>query len=391
MALTINSGLVDDGDILSNERVIDMSDVIDTLESDFAQFTSALMKVRSKPATSSKVEWLEDRLFPRKSALAASATSADSSISVTTGEGVYFIVGDVVRNTLTGEAYEVTGITTDSVGITRSIGSVAAASSASANAELIIVANASPQGARLPTAKVVERVAAYNYTQIVRHSYSFTRTLTQSNLYTSGEPNYERKKKAAEHKRALEQMVFLGARDLDTSGQGGNEPSGFCGGAFEFISTNVHDAAGTMAASSFEGFMETDLQYGSQNKVMFAAPRVSRVLSSYPLTAWTRATPQNAIWGVKVDGFISGAFGYEVPVFVKREWGEFAKGTAGQMGSKAFLIDMDAVRWRPLQSTVLLRNRQDNDADRVTEEYLTEASLEFQHEAKHALLINVTG
>lgn len=52
---------------------------------------------------------------------------------------------------------------------------------------------------------------------------------------------------------------------------------------------------------------------------------------------------------------------------------------------------MDAVRYRPLQSTVLLRNRQDNDADRVTEEYLTEASLEFQHEAKHSLIINVTG
>lgn len=388
MPVAINSGLVDDSDILSNERVIDMSDVVDTLESDFTQFTTAMMKVRSKPANSSKVEWLEDRLFPRKSALAASATSADSSVSVTTGEGIYFIVGDLFRNTLTGEAFEVTGVTTDSIGVTRSVGSVAAASSASANAELIIVANASLQGARAPTSKVVERVAAYNYTQIVRHSYSFSRTLTQSKVYVpGGELNYERKKKAIEHKRALEAMFFFGARELDT---GGAEPQGFSGGAKEFISTNIHDAAGAMAASSWEGFMETDLQWGSQNKVMFAAPRVSRVLSSYPLTAWTRATPQNTVWGIKVDGFISGAFGFEVPVFVKREWGEFSKGTAGQIGSQAYLIDMDAVRYRPLQGTVLLRNRQDNDADRVTEEYLTEASLEFQHEQKHAILINVT-
>ena len=163
MAVTINSGLVDDADILANERVIDMSDIIDTLESDFTQFSSALMKVRSKPANSSKVEWLEDRLMPRKSALAASATSATGSIDVTANEGVYFNVGDLVRNTLTGEAYEVTGVTTDAVGITRSIGSVAAVSSASANAELIIVANAALQGARAPASKVVERVAAYNY------------------------------------------------------------------------------------------------------------------------------------------------------------------------------------------------------------------------------------
>jgi hypothetical protein len=361
------------------------------LESDFTQFSTALMKVRSKPANSSKVEWLEDRLFPRKSALAASATSATGSIDVTAGEGVYFIVGDVVRNTLTGEAYEVTGVTTDAVGITRSIGSVAAVTSASANAELVIVANAAPQGARAPTSKVVERVAAYNYTQIVRHSYSFTRTLTQSSLYTSGEPGYERKKKAVEHKRALEAMLWFGARDLDTSGQGGNEPAGFSGGVVEFISTNIHDATGTMAASSFESFMETDLQFGSQDKVIFASPRFSRVLSGYPRDNWTRSTPQSTVWGVKVDGFVSGAFGYELPVMVKREWGEFSKGTASQYGSRAFVIDMDAVRWRPLQPTVLLRNRQDNDADRVTEEYLTEASLEFQHEQKHSMFINVTG
>ena len=388
MALTINEGLVDDLDILQNERVVDMSDIIDTLESDFTQFSTALMKVRSKPANSSKVEWIEDRLFPRVSALAASATSATTSIDVTADEGVYFNVGDLVRNTLTGEAYEVTGVTTDAVGVTRSIGSVAAASSASANAQLVIVANASLQGATAPAAKVVERTAAYNYTQIVRHSYSFTRTLTQSSLYTKGEPMYERKKKAVEHKRALEGMLWFGARDLDS---GGSEPQGFSGGVVEFISTNIHDAAGTMASSSFEGFMETDLQFGSSNKVMFAAPRVSRVLSSYPLTAWTRSSPNNSLWGVHVDGFISGAFGYEVPVFTKREWGEFSKGTASQYGSRAFLIDMDAVRWRPMQNTVLLRNRQANDADRVTEEYLTEASLEFQHEQKHSMLINVTG
>ena len=58
MAVGINTGLVDDSDILANERVIDMSDIVGQLETDMTQFTTALMKVRSKPATSSKVEWL---------------------------------------------------------------------------------------------------------------------------------------------------------------------------------------------------------------------------------------------------------------------------------------------------------------------------------------------
>lgn len=386
MAVTINSGLVDDSDILSNERVIDMSEIVGRLETEMTQFTTALMKVRSKAAHSSKVEWLEDRLFPRLSALAASATSAASSISVTTDEGAYFNVGDLVRNTLTGEAYEVTGVTTDSVGIARSVGTVAAASSASAGAQLVIIGNASLQGADTPTSKVVERTAVYNYTQIFRRSFSFTRTLTQSNLYTGGEPNYERKKKGIEHKSDLEHGLFFGARDLDT---GGAEPQGFMGGLVEYLTTNLHDAGGALTATELDTFLQTDLQYGNQNKVIFASPTVARVISTFARDNWTRATPSNTVWGVKVDGLVSGAYGYELPVFVKREWGAYSAANNGY-GSRAFVVDMDKVRIRPLQPTVLLRNRQGNGQDRVTEEYLTETSFEIHNEAAHAMIYGVT-
>ena len=363
-----------------------MSEIVGLLETDYTQFTTALMKVRSKPAQSTKVEWLEDRLFPRKSALAASATSAATSIDVTTGEGTYFNVGDLVRNALTGEAYEVTGVTSDAVGVTRSIGTVAAASSAS-GAELVIIGNASLQGASTPTAKVTERSAVYNYTQIFRLSYSFTRSLTQSNLYTGGEPNYERKKKGVEHKRQIESGLFFGARDLDT---GGSEPQGFMGGLVEFLTTNLHDPSGQMTSTELDTYLQTDLQYGSgQNKVLFASPTVARVISTFARDNWTRATPQNTLWGVKVDGLVSGAFGYEVPVFVKREWGEFSS-SSNQYGSWAFVVDMDKVRIRPLQNTVLLRNRQDNGQDRVTEEYLTETSFEIHNEQAHAIIKGVT-
>jgi Family of unknown function (DUF5309) len=386
MAYTVAEGLVDDQDILSNERVIDMDDVIDMLEVDITQFTTALMKVASTPATSSKVEWLEDRLFPRLSALAASATSAATSLDVTTDEGQYFNVGDVVRNAVSGEAYEVTGVTTDAIGVTRSIGSVAAATSAS-GAELVIIGNAYLQGARLGTPKVLQRVNQYNYTQIFRHPYSFTRTLTQSRLYGGSEPNKERKKKGIEHKRALENTFFFGARDLDT---GGSEPQGFCGGLVEFITSNLHDPSGTMTASELDTFLQTDLQHGSMSKVAFISPTVARVISAYASSVWRQLEPSSTqVFGVHVDAYISGAYGYNMPVFVKKDWNDFAT-TSSQYGSWAFVVDMSAVKMRPLQSTVLLRNRQDNDADRVTEEYLTETSLEIQHEAKHAIIKNVT-
>lgn len=197
---------------------------------------------------------------------------------------------------------------------------------------------------------------------------------------------FERQKKGVEHKRQLENTFFFGGRDLLT---GGSEPQGFMGGLLYFITSNVHDPSGAMTNTELDTFLQTDLQYGSSDKVIFCSPTFARIVSTYARDNWVRATPQNTLYGVKVDGFVSGAFGYEIPIFVKRAWGDLAT-TSSQYGSWAFVVDMGAVRMRPLQTTVLLRNRQANDADRVTEEYLTETSLEVQNESKHARIVNAT-
>ena len=53
---TILNGLVDDQDILSNERVIDMDDAIAMLDPDTSQFFTMLVRVARKAAESTKVE-----------------------------------------------------------------------------------------------------------------------------------------------------------------------------------------------------------------------------------------------------------------------------------------------------------------------------------------------
>lgn len=57
MAVSIESGVVDDNTILSNRRVIDMNPVISMLDPEVSQFTTILMKLASKPAFSQKVEY----------------------------------------------------------------------------------------------------------------------------------------------------------------------------------------------------------------------------------------------------------------------------------------------------------------------------------------------
>lgn len=157
-----------------------------------------LMKISKDKAKSYKIEWWEDQLLPRASALAASAASDVTALTVTTNEGYYFKAGDIVRNVTTGEAMRVTGASASALTVVRGIGGVTAASSASSGTagQLVIVGGSNAQGATLPTAIITERVLSYNYTSIQRDSFRFVETVIASDYYTGNQFELERYKKA---------------------------------------------------------------------------------------------------------------------------------------------------------------------------------------------------
>lgn len=386
MAIPTLSGLIDDQDILQNERVIDMDPVIAMLDPDTSQFMTMLMRVARTAAESTKAEWLEDELFPRLSSVASGGASNGASIVVATGEGAYFRANDILRNARTGVAIRVLSVSTDTLTVSNAIGRVSFAAHAAAD-QLLIVGNSSAQGATLGTRKVTKRVAQYNYTQIVRNPYGFTRSLMASKLYGGPEPMKERKKKAVEHKRAIEYTLFWGTRNLDVSG---SEPNGQTGGLFEFVTTNVKNAAGSLTKALLDTYMRDFLQHGDQNGVLFVSPVVSQAISGFLRDAWQPTSVETRLWGAKVDGFISGAYGFKVPVVVKRDWNDFST-ASGQYGGWAFYVNMDGVQLQTLRNTELLRDRQANDADSYDEEYLTEFTIKVKHERKHGIITGVTG
>ena len=392
---TVLSGLVSTDDIQADERIVDMSEKIRMVQpSETALYTTITNKLGAKPATREKVQWLEDEYRPRVSALAASAASADTAFTVTSGDGTkVFKVGDIVRIMSTNEAFQVTSVSANSVGVSttaqRGLGGSTAASAANA-AKLMVIGNASAQGAGSGTAMVVQRASAFNYTQIQRDDFSFTETETHINLYTGGEPEYELAKKAIEHKRAIENTLFFGARDYLT----GTSPkaTGYCGGALEFISTNVTaTTGGALTPAAVDTFLEGPFGFGSMNKALFCAPRVATVLSQMYRGLWAPPNGGDQVYGVHVNAWFNSTYGGTIPVFVKREWADLDVG-ASNYGTWAFLLDMDNIRFRPLQgrNTHVRRNIQEPSADAETHEYLTEFSLEFAVEKSHGILKNVT-
>lgn len=385
--VSVATGLVDTATPLSSEKVVDMDNQIKMLDPDESQFTTMLMQISSKDSVREQINWLEDQLFPRLSALAASAASADTTLVVTTGQGAYFRAKDIVRIATTGEAVSVTSISTDTLTVVRALGGVTAASAASGG-DLLIVGNAAAQGATLGTRHITKKVLGFNYTQIQRDPFGFTGTEAVIETYGGPAPMHEEVKKLVEHKRAIEQTLFWGARSFTSAAP---NSIGTCGGAVEFISTNIHNPAGQLTNALFDTYLQADLQHGSKNKVLFASPLMARAISGYLKNAYAPVTVDTRMFGAKVDAYISGAYGWNIPVVVKRSWNDFAT-TSTQYGGWGFIIDMDYVQLRPMRerNTQLLRNRQANDADEITSEYRTEFSLEFATEATHALIKGVT-
>src|SRR5215471_8780791 len=372
------TGVESDNTILQNERVIDMDDVIAYLDPDTSQFTTMLMKVSRRAAESTKVEWLEDELFPRLTSVLSGGATDGATITVNTGEGVYLRAGDLCRNARTGVAFRVSAAPAgDVVTPTNHLGRVAFAAH-SAGDQILIMGNSSAQGASLGTRLITKRVAQYNYTGIQRNPYGFTRSLMASKLYGGPEPMKERKKKGTEHKRAIEYTLFWGVRDLNVAGA---QPIGASGGIYEYVQTNVQ----------LDTYMRQFLQHqGEQNGVLFVSPVFAQAISGFLRDAWQPATVETRLWGAKIDGFLSGAYGFQVPVTVKRDWNDFST-ASNQYGGWGFYVNMDNVQLNTLRDTALLKDRQANDADSYDEEYLTEFTLKLQHERSFGIVTGVTG
>ena len=389
MAVTVLKGSITTADPLSDEQVVDMRNEFYELDPDDSQFTTLLVKLGTREAVREKIEWLEDQIRPRLLTLAASAASADSAITVSSGQGAYLAVDDTLRLLNSGELLHVTGITSDTIAVDRGVGTVAAATAASATGQILLVGSAYKQGASYGTSRIVKRVLGINYTQIQRDPFSFTGTETSIEEYGGRNPMKEQVKKLIEHKQSIEQTLFWGAKNFDSTNK-----RGFCGGAYEFISTNTNAAVGTLDKSTFDTNVMTALQHGNLNaKALFVAPIVAKAMSGFLRDNWVRATPDESRWGVHVDAWISGAYGATIPVFVKRYWGNFSTANTNGPGGAAFLLDMDYIRYAPLRDrdTQLLLKRQNPGDDLDSREYLTEFSLEFGWEKCHAMWMNITG
>lgn len=373
MAVTLLTGVEQSTDNTSNNPR-DVPAAVYELEPDISPLLVLLNKLGSEPATNPKIEWLEDESMPRITTLSASAASNATSFGVTAD---YFRVGDVVRFTSQGFAILVSATAAGSISGGK-VGGTSQASAANAS-EVFIISNANAEGASLREIKYPQLVTASNYAQIHRSPFGVTGTEAATKHYGGDERKRLQNKFGREHARAIEQTLFFGARDLSGTNQR------LCGGVKEFISTNVTNDSGGTTEAEWQTFLKTGFRYGSEEKWAFCSPTAMAALEGYARSniKTSGSSDHATTYGIKMSQYVSGQG--IVNLVMHRDWQD-----STNYGGYIFLLDVEALRYRPLRDTVLRQSVQAPDYDGFKDEYLTEFSLQVQHERRHALLTGVS-
>lgn len=389
MANPILTGVVSENVMAQAQRELDIDPEIQYLQNDVMQFTQYLQRQKSRPAKSQLVQWIEDDLVPIIDTLAVSAASATGGTSTLVFTTNPFRVRDVIRFSTSGENAVITGITGVSAGANRALS--LQGTTAAAGSDVIKIGNAALEGATIGTLVQTKKIAQSNYCQIQRDPFGFTNTTLASNFIGGPPDASEKTEKFIEHRRQLEYTSWFGQRSYDTTG---TQPVAYAGGAFDYIATNKTTSVTTLDFKSFETFLRSGFRYGGQNKVFFCSPLIGSALSSFPAGKLAPPDPTTVdTWGTNVKKYISGSVPGNVDIVVKRDWMDPQTASGNNVNSPAgmgFLIDTDAVKWRPLRDTAFKADRQANDEDSQKGEYLTEACVEFTNEKRHALLLGVT-
>jgi len=363
-----------------------MSDIISDLQPKKTPLLVLFSRMQGKAVAidNSKHEWLEDQRIPEWDAIDCGAGYAAGITELVVDNGGYFRAKDLVWVPRTGEVINVVSIDGNTLTVTRSWGSAAAAALVN-NEPLMIIANTAVQGAAAGTGRSTQKVPKYNRTSIVS-SLPFGVTGTQDSTKVVGKKtdlNYQRGQHLVDQFVAMERKLWFSQRAYDTTTD--SEPRSSMGGIMETIETNVYDCGGDLTEANFEkNFCEPLFQYNAGEQIIFfAGARVLTVMNGWGRDKLKTQTG-DLKYGLRFSTYISAHGDLKIikhPLFI----GTTLSGTGVALNMKE--LEFNYMKGRRLN----LMKESGTLTDRKREMYLSEISMKMRLEKKHAKLEGVTG
>lgn len=372
------------------QRVVDMSERILQLWPEETPLTVLLRKLNARDCINPEFSWLEDEPVPW-TATYTSANEITQGTSLGVSDGNRFAPNDLVKVFRTGEVFRVTAVSSNTLTVERNWDSGPTDRLLQNGDALFIVGDAQPEASALPESRTTKKVKVFNYTQIFRTPVSVSGTLDASELYGGNERNYQRAKMGREHRMKIERALWFGVRRESLSG---SYPVRSTGGVFYFLTTNKTTLANEPAFTKqeFERFLETVFSYGSDERFVFASPRMVSLINAFADNAirvmqFEVGRSQDRTFGIQISRYQS-AHGVvnivNTPLF--RDY-RTSNGVAGKV---LVALDMDregaAYRYLRGRDTKLVVDAVRDGVDGHVDDYLTECGLQLGLEKRHGIL-----
>lgn len=369
----------------SIRRFIDLDRTIERLDVGDIPLVILLDQLRRKPANDSLVQWLEDQHVPEVTTVDGAHNNSTTTINVATDTGKYARANDLIYVTTTGEVMLVTVAAASALTVaTRPwAGSATAITDGD---EILILGTAMPEGSRAPEVRSTKSVTQTNFVQNFKWAYSLSDEWGNDvSQMAEDDKAYQREKALEEFFKRVELALFFGKAAQDVSDV--DNPRRSMGGMNEYITTNVLDVStsgGLLTEPDLiKNFIEPIMKKGSLEKWLFAAPRIHTVISGFAAGKLeTRHT--DTTFGIKIETYKT-SHGV-LNLINHRLFSRFAEGA--KMG---FALDMNKIWLRVMANVTRMENIQENDEDRIKEQYKGKFSAQVDNDEAHGKLLGVEG
>lgn len=388
--------------ITPTRRVLDVSEKIHLLDNDNNPLVIFTKKAGRKETVNPHFRWMEDRFEPKTIQLTAATLTAlaasGTTVTLPTGQENFITVGDLVTipgsagaapnaydEVMLATAVDTTGLI---VTVVRNFSTARAAAWTGTPAIAgpingYLTGTAFAEGSNAAVAKSTKVAFKDNFTEIFKDTFSITGTEDASELYGGPDRARLRRKKGMKHMRDIERAFLIGQPNEDVTTY--SYPTRTTGGATYWIQTNVKNPNGTINYQDWVDFAAAVFRYGeSHTRLLLCSAEVITALDMMANNKYFAFTPEN-VYGVAVKRIMT-SHGDFLAVRHK----QFSEmGLAGF----ALALDMQDVRYRFLRGrdSKFEADIQLPGADVFTDQYTTEAGLEFPLEEKSGLMKGVTG
>lgn len=381
--------VVTTAELLAERRDLDYSDRIAELEPDASPLTVLLKKIGKDTIQTAEFSWFEDERNARTTTYSGTTESGTHATTINVTDASIFRKWDVVDVPITGEIMLVTAVDTGSntIDVYRGYGTTASADLTNGDT-LLIIANAHEENARAGAMKMGQPVKKSNYVQIFRNPVTISKTADAEKQRANPQERLRLQNKVGvEHMVDIEYAFWFGEPKEDVTNIT-DGPRRMTGGVLYFATENVLDVqnenGGVLTYSLMEQWLEDVFRYGSQEKWLFAAPRLISVIDEIA-EGRLQTRPKEETYGVRVREWVSAHGTLNIvkhPLF---------RGT--EYGNMGVVIDMQVEELDyvhlPGRDTKLRLNVGELDRDGFLDEYITECGLRFKQPKRHGKITGV--